>query len=1147
MHKKLRISLSVLMAFVMLASVVCITSISAGAVTTQTSAAGISSGDYQFYYVDSDGNYVKSGGTVCITKYTGKASTLTIPSKIKGKNVTHLGVYAFSNNTKLKSVTIPSSVKVICQGAFAGCKSLKTIKIPASTVDITSDSFDGTAWYNSKPNGVVYAGKVALDYKGSMPKNKSIAIKSGTKAISHGAFMNEENLKSITIPNTVQSIGFMSFYNCTGLTSIKIPNSVTNIAQASFWNCTNLKSITFSGCAKIGFDAFANTAWYKKQPNGVIYLGKAAYEYKGSMPKNTSITIKSGTTVISNTAFDNCKNLKSVTIPNSVKYIQVCAFSSCTNLKSITIPNSVKEIGRYALGYYFDEPTFSYKKISGFKITGGKGTAAEKYAKSNGFKFSTSTSSDTYKITYVLNGGKNDSANPSTYKKTSSTITLKNPTRAGYTFKGWYTDKSFKSSSKVTQIAKGSKGNKTLYAKWSANTYKISYVLNGGKNNSSNPEIYKVTSSTITLNNPTRTGYTFKGWYTDKSFKSSSKVTQIAKGSKGNKTLYAKWSANTYKISYVLNGGKNNSSNPEIYKVTSSTITLNNPTRTGYTFKGWYTDKSFKSSSKVTQIAKGSTGNKTLYAKWEVIKVTSISLNKKSLSLRQGDLAALTATVKNKGGLVSWSSSKPYVATVDKNGKIRTYLTGETTITVKAKNGSAAAVCKVKVTQGLKQNYTITYKELTDKRVDKGVAVSQWNQMEIENNGQKSTVFNAYMNGQWFGIEKAENTKITTSFSGTFKFKDIGIQPKVTLKWTKEKETSQSKYNLITRDMTAGEYCSFYTRNRWHEYNVTVERTITSTDTKEVLLKDICTSTIKNPLPASPDDYKWFYSTNREQLGSHLGTSAYLQNQQIPNNKVKASNMFLNYSQITLKSGNGLNLSTPLALKAYIYPTEADNKALKWESSDPSVATVTPDGIVYAKSIGTATIKCTVQDGSNTSAYCKVIVQENTKEYNISASELTVNRKSTRCEVFGDYYTDWIRLTDIVKTNEGEKSAYREGFAVTNTFAWDVSAGGELKDILPGIDTSFNFSYENQTYESSAIEAGISASGYSAFYGRKLLKHCEVTEIITECDLQGNVINEMENKYTLLAPMQPPQGDMSKVLRAFVKDSIVDLPKQVLS
>lgn len=69
-----------------------------------------------------------------------------------------------------------------------------------------------------------------------------------------------------------------------------------------------------------------------------------------------------------------------------------------------------------------------------------------------------------YSIKYNLNGGKNNKKNPSSYFNTTKTIKLKNPTKKGYTFKGWYTDKRYKK--KVTAIKKGSSGKKTLYAKW---------------------------------------------------------------------------------------------------------------------------------------------------------------------------------------------------------------------------------------------------------------------------------------------------------------------------------------------------------------------------------------------------------------------------------------------------------------------------------------------------------------------------------------------------------------------------------------------------------------------------------------------------------------------------------------------------------
>lgn len=210
-----------------------------------------------------------------------------------------------------------------------------------------------------------------------------------------------------------------------------------------------------------------------------------------------------------------------------------------------------------------------------------------------------------YGISYVLNGGSNHKSNVSVYY--NQAVKLYNPTRSGYSFKGWYSDSKYKT--RVTSYKKGTKGNKKLYAKWSKNTYRITYKLNGGKNTKANPSTYSVTSS-ISLKNPSRKGYSFKGWYSDSKYKN--KVTSIRKRT-GNLTLYAKWSAASYRITYKLNGGKNTKSNPSTYSVTSS-ISLKNPSRKGYSFKGWYSDSRYR--TRVRTIKKGTTGNKTLYAKW---------------------------------------------------------------------------------------------------------------------------------------------------------------------------------------------------------------------------------------------------------------------------------------------------------------------------------------------------------------------------------------------------------------------------------------------------------------------------------------------------------------------------------------------------
>ncbi len=140
-----------------------------------------------------------------------------------------------------------------------------------------------------------------------------------------------------------------------------------------------------------------------------------------------------------------------------------------------------------------------------------------------------------YTIKYVLNKGKNAKGNPATY---AGTVALKNPTRSGYTFQGWYADKKFKK-----RVTKLTNQNATVYAKWAKN-YKITYKLNGGKNHKANPKKY---GGTLTLKNPSRSGYTFKGWYSNK--KLTKKVTKLSMTK--NRTVYVKWAKlkpGTYRV-----------------------------------------------------------------------------------------------------------------------------------------------------------------------------------------------------------------------------------------------------------------------------------------------------------------------------------------------------------------------------------------------------------------------------------------------------------------------------------------------------------------------------------------------------------------------------------------------------------------------
>jgi len=247
-----------------------------------------------------------------------------------------------------------------------------------------------------------------------------------------------------------------------------------------------------------------------------------------------------------------------------------------------------------------------------------------------------------YTISYTSTGGWDSLPyNPRTYTIETESFTLNNPTWRGYTFTGW-TGTNGATPQTTVSVAQGSMGNRSYVANWTLETYSITYNLNEGTVAIANPTSYTMnTGGGFTLNNPTRPGYTFTGW-TGTNGEKPQVTVSVAQGSTGNRSYVANWTLETYSITYNLNGGTTATDNPKSYNITTGSFTLNNPTRSGYTFTGW-TENPNQTPQTTVSIAQGSTGNKSYAANWTQITIT--------FDTNGGSVTPTSATVNTQGKL----------------------------------------------------------------------------------------------------------------------------------------------------------------------------------------------------------------------------------------------------------------------------------------------------------------------------------------------------------------------------------------------------------------------------------------------------------------------------------------------------------------
>lgn len=462
---------------------------------------------------------------------------MNIPSEINGTPVTTIGNAAFRDSS-VTSVTIPASVTEIGANAFAGCTNL------------TSVNYIGGDWSKL----TIQSGNPAVEDAAKDAANEQLFdfefILNNTAVI---VIRYEGTAADVTIPSRykgkpVTMIDHAAFHN-SAVTSVTIPDSVTSIPDSAFGFCSQLTNISI--------------------PNSVTYIGFSA--------------------------FNSCTSLKSITLPSSLSTIQSEAFYNCGNLKTIRIPVSVTSIGNYAFDVCPSLMTVTYpgSKTQWDAITKG----------SNNDVLENHLVCNTLEATFTADG--TTLAPAQTIDRGGKFTKPAAPSKENHTFAGWYNgDEKFDFDADTTNAPNVLE----LVAKWDINQYTVKFVSEHGSFADQTIEHGK-TIKTDELTIPPVEGFTFDGWYADENRTIEFDFTQPITS---NTTVYAKWTAKDYEVSFITELGDAPTSQNVPYNGTAKDP--GKLTAEGYTFIGWYADEAHKTKF---DFSTPITGDTKVYAKWE--------------------------------------------------------------------------------------------------------------------------------------------------------------------------------------------------------------------------------------------------------------------------------------------------------------------------------------------------------------------------------------------------------------------------------------------------------------------------------------------------------------------------------------------------
>lgn len=443
----------------------------------------------------------------------------------------------------------------------------------------------------------VYDGFAGTDIESVDFSEASIKMIVSLFSSTTGTFEGCTKLKTVKLPDTVTQFYSQTFKNCTALEEINIPKSIQVIQPQEFLGCSSLKTVDFRGtsvvriCDEAFKDCTSLASVYWGEPEN---LSIDAYAFQDCTNLETVDCSKTNISSIENYAFYNCSKLKKIDLSSStMEQTGQSIFRACTSLEEVILPKTLKEINYL---------TFSGTAIKTLDL---RETAITKIIDSG------CANMDALKTLYL----------PATLEEFGDYAFLAKKSSSGKLY--IYSVIPEADINAIADKATGVWSGRSI--SFPKGSYTIIYDGNGAAAGTMDAQTCMIDGFTFSLskNAYTRENYTFTGWNTmsDGSgtfYRDEANIYPLTETDQAEITLYAMWkdsSVTDYTITYFLNATNVQNDNPTAYTNNSDTITLKDPIREGYTFLGWFSDKEL--TQQVTEIAKGSTGNITLYAHWK--------------------------------------------------------------------------------------------------------------------------------------------------------------------------------------------------------------------------------------------------------------------------------------------------------------------------------------------------------------------------------------------------------------------------------------------------------------------------------------------------------------------------------------------------